>query len=124
MSDCRVYWGSHGCELGRGHPEPDRHVCADDGGLCSEIRWTQDPRTGLWVWDWRFSTDGVVVDPGQAFPAAVWGEDLPADRQTDHDAAELVHALRQSAGELPVMRDGKWVRAGDGSAWPGWVDTV
>lgn len=24
---CRVYWGSHGCELPRGHPEDVPHEC-------------------------------------------------------------------------------------------------
>ena len=30
---CRVYWGSHGCELPRGHEGPHRCVCADDEGV-------------------------------------------------------------------------------------------
>jgi len=30
MSHCRVYWGSHGCYLGRGHKGPHRCQCADD----------------------------------------------------------------------------------------------
>lgn len=30
---CRVYWGSHGCDLVRGHVGPHRCACADDGDI-------------------------------------------------------------------------------------------
>jgi hypothetical protein len=30
MNDCRVYWGSHGCRLKRGHTGPHLCYCADD----------------------------------------------------------------------------------------------
>lgn len=29
-NDCRVYWGSHGCELERGHDGPHICECAHD----------------------------------------------------------------------------------------------
>jgi hypothetical protein len=32
-SDCRVYWGSHGCGLGHGHPGSCRCDCCDCGPL-------------------------------------------------------------------------------------------
>lgn len=28
--ECRVYWGSHGCRLERGHDGPHLCTCADD----------------------------------------------------------------------------------------------
>lgn len=36
MIYCRVYWGSHGCDLPRGHKPP--HVCGseDEEGPCSQ----------------------------------------------------------------------------------------
>jgi hypothetical protein len=115
--DCDVYWGTHGCGLVEGHPEPDRHVCGYRvDGACSEIRWAQDPRTGLWVWDWRFSSDGVTFG-GQAFPTQAFGVDVPADRHVSPGVVDMVHAVRQSAGELAVMRGGRWVRASDGAPW-------
>lgn len=40
---CRVYWGSHGCELERGHDGPHLCSCADDPGV--------DPETGEYVDD-------------------------------------------------------------------------
>lgn len=30
MARCDVYWGSHGCDLERGHGGPHRCSCADD----------------------------------------------------------------------------------------------
>lgn len=35
---CRVYWGSHGCRLWRGHMQP--HVC-ECGGKPYHGRWTR-----------------------------------------------------------------------------------
>lgn len=35
MSDaCRVYWGTHGCRLERGHDGPHVCVCVDDKDAC------------------------------------------------------------------------------------------
>lgn len=114
---CRVFWGSHGCGLERGHGEPDRHLCWDpEDGLCSAIEWAQDERTGLWVWDWRFSGEGQTLG-GTAFPTQAFGEDVPDDQLVSRAAVDTVHAVRQSVGELAVMRDGKWVRASDGAPW-------
>jgi len=36
--DCRVYWGSHGCNLERGHDGPHHCDCADEGGFDPETR--------------------------------------------------------------------------------------
>lgn len=33
MAYCRVYWGSHGCKLERGHTGPHLCDCADDPGV-------------------------------------------------------------------------------------------
>lgn len=33
MEGCRVYWGSHGCNLARGHEGPHRCSCADDDDM-------------------------------------------------------------------------------------------
>lgn len=30
MASCRVYWGSHGCHLERGHDGPHVCICASD----------------------------------------------------------------------------------------------
>lgn len=121
MSYCRVFWGSHGCGLERGHAGwLERHVCGDAGdGPCSEIRWVQDPRTGLWIWDQRYWTSDGPEPDDVPYPAMAFGEDLPPGQLVSLAAVDTVHAVRQSAGELPVMRDGKWVRAGDGAPWPG-----
>jgi len=35
---CRVYWGSHGCTLKRGHNGPHCCDCADEGGFDPETR--------------------------------------------------------------------------------------
>jgi len=35
MARCRVFWGSHGCELERGHEEP--HYCGDESGPCCQL---------------------------------------------------------------------------------------
>jgi len=35
---CRVYWGSHGCKMERGHDGPHRCDCADEGGFDPETR--------------------------------------------------------------------------------------
>ena len=40
---CRVYWGSHGCCLERGHDGPHLCDCADDEGV--------DPVTRLYLDD-------------------------------------------------------------------------
>ena len=32
MSDCRVYWSSHGCEQARGHRGPHVCECGDSPG--------------------------------------------------------------------------------------------
>ena len=38
VEHCRVYWGSHGCDLPRGHEGPHRCVCADDPGYDRDTR--------------------------------------------------------------------------------------
>lgn len=115
-ASCDVFWGSHGCGLAKGHPDQDRHVCGDSGdGMCSTVSWAQDEHTGLWVWDWRFSDDGETAQ-GTAYVPGVWGADLPVDRQVSDETTELVRAVRESAGLLPVMIDGQW-RKVSGEPW-------
>lgn len=65
MADCRVYWGSHGCEKPRGHE--GEHMCGhweDVEGPCS-------------VYDWHgvryFRLDGTLSDP---LPVEAFGEDV------------------------------------------------
>lgn len=38
MNDCRVYWGTHGCKLERGHDGPHVCDCADDPDIDPETR--------------------------------------------------------------------------------------
>jgi hypothetical protein len=117
MAQCRVYWGSHGCGLERGHPDQRRHVCQDeDDGPCSEIRWVQDGWTGLWIWEQRFA-DLEEEFTGTAYPAWAFGEDLPRDQLVPDETVEAVSEVRKANDALPVMRDGKWVRASDGRTW-------
>lgn len=42
--NCRVYWGSHGCRLERGHDGPHECGCALDQGVDPETReYADDP---------------------------------------------------------------------------------
>lgn len=41
---CRVYWGSHGCKLERGHDGPHLCSCTDDPGIDPETKeYIDDP---------------------------------------------------------------------------------
>jgi hypothetical protein len=107
-----VFWGSHGCGLEHGHGNQDLHCCGSaSDGVCSVVEWRQDEHTGLWVWDQTFEGGGT------RYPTAVFGDDVPADKVPAQGAVDIVRAARQSAGLLPVLVDGKWVRAGNGEAW-------
>lgn len=73
---CPVYWGSHGCDLGRDHEDQDLHVCGvgDPDGLCSFL--TRDAAGQWWV---RYSAeDGVTVLPGDpGGDHTAWSDPLP-----------------------------------------------
>lgn len=66
---CRTYWGSHGCELNRGHDGP--HYCGDEAGPCcglnldgtvrywddATFKWydTDIVNQGIFGEDWKYS---------------------------------------------------------------------
>jgi hypothetical protein len=60
---CRVYWGSHGCDLERGHPGgPDSHDCG-----CCQCTAHPDPDSGC-------VAKAPFYGPGMRF----YGEDAEA----------------------------------------------
>lgn len=77
-ADCRVYWGSHGCDLPLGHEPP--HVCTNDDGPCSQA--TDDGEVRYWGYE---MLDEWTVDPsvppelGKPYRLTLFGEDAPAE---------------------------------------------
>lgn len=63
--DCRVFWGTHGCSLTRGHEGP--HYCGDESGPCSGLN--SDGTIRYWddaTFEW---TETGIVNQG------IFGED-------------------------------------------------
>jgi hypothetical protein len=63
VSTCQAFWGSHACDLPRGHDGPHLCACADDPDV--------DPETRLYP-------DGVVnvgAPPYYGPETHFWGED-------------------------------------------------
>lgn len=75
MTNCDVYWGSHGCHLDRGHSDP--HFCCCD---CTEGKHPWDDEPGV-VCVGRFPYYGSLTrfygDDAQA--AQEWFDGLPAE---------------------------------------------
>ena len=67
LGTCRVYWGSHGCDLDRGHKLP--HVCGsrdEEHGVCSQATATAV----------RYNVgDAGEVTWSEPFPVELYGED-------------------------------------------------
>lgn len=114
MSDCRTYWGSHGCDLPQGHPDSAvRHQCGggpeDEDGPCSQVTWELDPLTATEHWVWRFA-DGEGGWDAQAFPATLFGEDVPEGTGGTWDEEQHVRQVWTDAGKLARYdRDRGWV---------------
>jgi hypothetical protein len=88
---CRVFWGSHGCDLPRGHP-PERHQCGldedDENPPCTQVERELDEVTGTELWVQRFAeADGGWGDP---FPAWISGEDLPPGLTPSDDEVDAL----------------------------------
>ena len=64
---CRVYWGTHGCTLERGHDGPHLCDCADDPGV--------DPETRLYLDDPQVLNVGAP--PYYGPETSFYGEDAP-----------------------------------------------
>lgn len=64
-NNCRVFWGSHGCELPRGHQ--GRHVCGDEAGPCCGLN--PDGTVAYWDDATREWSDTDMVNQG------IFGED-------------------------------------------------
>lgn len=102
---CRVYWGSHGCDLETGHAEP-WHLCADDREHpCSRIDWSDEE--GLWVC--RFADPDGSFEQSKLYPWVTFGEDLPAEFDVPDDRYAELKQKWIDDGRLPVWEDGKWV---------------
>lgn len=114
--DCRVFWGSHGCELGQGHDRPERHVCGsfeDEDGPCSKVERELDEVTGAEVWVWRFHDGPGPEDWGEAFVGSPFGEDVPEQWQTTEAEDDALRAAWQAAGKVAVWVEGSgWVKLG------------
>lgn len=112
---CRVFWGSHGCDLGRGHP-PERHQCGrddDEEGPCTQVERELDEVTGAEVWVERFSEygEGGQLVWSEPFPAVVWGEDLPKELISRHDDVDALRKAWVAVGKLAHWVDGRgWVK--------------
>lgn len=113
---CRVFWGSHGCDLPRGHP-PERHQCGrdddDENPPCTQVERELDEVTGTEVWVERYAEDGedgqlVWSEP---FPASVWGEDLLAGLAPVHDEVDALRDAWLAVGKLAHWVEGRgWVK--------------
>lgn len=67
-ASCRVYWGSHGCKLERGHDGPHLCDCADDEGV--------DPITREYIEDRQVVNVGAP--PYYGPKTTFYGEDATA----------------------------------------------
>lgn len=72
---CRVYWGSHGCKLERGHDGPHLCECADDPGV--------DPVTREYIEDRQVVNVGAP--PYYGPDTKFWGEDATKMRPRTPD---------------------------------------
>lgn len=108
MELCRVFWGSHGCSLERGHAG-HRHECGDSGGPCCQLEQELDEITCEVVWVQRFADeDGNWTEP---YPGLPFGEDLPVDLEVSLEAVDMLRAEWQAAGKLAVWVEGQgWVK--------------
>lgn len=113
---CRVFWGSHGCDLPRGHP-PERHQCGldedDENPPCTQVERELDEVTGTEVWVERYAeADGGWGEP---FPAMVWGEDLPSGLTPSMDEVSALSRAWRAVGKTAHWEDGRgWVKAAMG----------
>lgn len=74
---CRVYWGSHGCDLARGHKSP--HVCGseDEEGPCSQAYDAGVVRYWEYVLLNRFTPDPSVPPTlSRPYLSELYGEDI------------------------------------------------
>jgi len=89
--DCRVYWGSHGCDLVRGH----------DGPCCCECGWEWDlgfdekyVRCGYAP---REDSEGVLnvgARPYYGWPTGFFGEDRTTQQRIETLCANCRYAVR------------------------------
>lgn len=114
---CRVFWGSHGCDLPRGHAGwLVRHQCGldeDSDGPCSKVERELDEVTGTEVWVQRFADAGGGW--GGPFPGWVFGEDLPAGLAPETAEVDALRDAWIAVGKLAHWEDGLgWVKSASG----------
>ena len=73
MRACRVYWGSHGCRLERGHPGTHECECCDCGPVCRPECVAKWPHYGA---ETMFYGEDAVPDVARRM-------DGPADRNKE-----------------------------------------
>lgn len=111
---CLTFWGSHGCSLPRGHADADvRHQCGletDLDGTCSKVAWELDPLLGEERWVCRFANMAGDGWDAQAFPAVLFGEDVPEGTGGTQAQADRVRRIWEDAGKLARYVNGRgWV---------------
>ena len=81
---CRVYWGSHGCDLPGGHGGRHRCACADDPCDCDDEGCCEDcPRDGRCI-------HNVGAYPYYGWGTGFYGEDAPRF-QLRHTLWQVLH---------------------------------
>ena len=60
MNYCRIYWGSHGCDLERGHEGNHRCGCADDPQFQGPGNVGGYPYYGRWM-TWFYGEDAPRI---------------------------------------------------------------
>lgn len=110
---CRVYWGSHGCSLPRGHrgvhlcgriyPDPEDDCDADDG-LCDETCSTHDGAVCHFMQDGPNERGEYVF--GEGWPMRIFGEDCPGWEGVPGDDRSLSRAWIGGVLVYPPPTDG------------------